>query len=444
VLRAASWAARARGTGFASVLLNAASLVGSNLISAAIGVVYWPLAARSFSTSEVGTASAALAATMLLGGLAALGTTTLLVGELPRRDTIDRSRLVITAVLVTGLAGAVLGLTFSALVPLLSPELRDFAGQWSTTPIVVVMVSATAVGAVVDHALIGLLRGEVQFARNTLLAVAKLVALLIVAGLPLPNRALALFSTWVAGTLVSFVVVIPLAGLGRLPLLAYKPKLEALRNLGLSALQHHALNLSLALPSAVLPLIVTVLLSATANAYFYVAAMFANMVYLAPLALSTSLYAVSSHDPAALVSRTRLTFLLSMLAALLANIFVAVAAPSLLALLGRGYADEVYWVLRVLMIAAFAVVIKMHFVALCQVKRLVGKAAIVVLLGGLAEITGASVGGRLGDLRTLTIGYVLVMCAEGILLAPVVLRLLSTSRSEVTRLQPSIAEHRRP
>jgi O-antigen/teichoic acid export membrane protein len=442
--RAASLAARVRGTSFSSVLLNAASLLGSNLISAALGVVYWPLAARSFSTSEVGTASAALAATMLLGGLSALGTTTLLVAELPRQNTIDRGRLVVTAVLVTALAGAVFGLSFSAVAPLLSPELRDFAGQWGATTIVVLMVSATAVGSVIDHALIGLLRGEVQFARNTVLAVAKLVALLVVAGLPPPNRGLALFSTWVAGTLVSFVVVIPLAGLGQLPLLAYKPKLEALRNLGLSALKHHVLNLSLGVPGSVLPLIVTVLLSATANAYFYVAAMFAQMVYLAPLALSTSLYAVSSHEPAALVSRTRLTLLLSMLAALLANIFVAVAAPPILALLGRGYVDEVYWVLRVLLLAAFPIVIKMHFVTLCQVKRLVGKAAIVVLLGGFAEIIGASVGGLLGDLRTLTIGYVLVIWAEGILLAPIVLRLLSARGSDVTRLQPSTADHRRP
>lgn len=443
VVRAASWTERARATGFTSVLLNAASLVGSNLISAALGFVYWPLAARSFSTSDVGTASAVLAAAMLLGGLSALGTTTLLVGELPRRNTIDRGRLVATAVLVTGLVGAVLGLTFAAVAPLLSPELRDLVGQPESATMVAVMVSATAVGAVVDHALIGLLRGEVQFARNTLLAGAKLLALVVVAGLPLPNRALALFSTSVVGTLLSFVVVIPVARLGRLPLRAYKPQLEALRHLGLTALQHHVLNLSLTVPGAVLPLIVTVYLSATANAYFYVAAMFANMVWLVPLALSTSLYAVSSHDPAALVSRTRLTFLLSMVAALLANIFVLVAAPPLLALLGRDYADEVYWVLRVLMLAAFPVAIKAHFVALCQVKRLVGRAAIVVLMGGLAEIIGASVGGVLGrDLHTLTICYVLVMCAEGIVLAPVTLRLLSRRNSDITRLQPSVAQNR--
>jgi hypothetical protein len=96
------------------------------------------------------------------------------------------------------------------------------------------------------------------------------------------------------------------------------------------------------------------------------------------------------------------------------------------------------------LLAAFPIVIKMHFVTLCQVKRLVGKAAIVVLLGGFAEIIGASVGGLLGDLRTLTIGYVLVIWAEGILLAPIVLRLLSARGSDVTRLQPSTADHRRP
>ena len=203
-----------------------------------------------------------------------------------------------------------------------------------------------------------------------------------------------------------------------------------LRHLGRSALQHHALNLSLQVPTSVLPLVVTVLLSATANAYFYVASMFASLVYMVPLALSTTLYAAASHAPAALASRTRFTFILSMAAGLCANVFFLVAARPILALLGRGYIDEVDWVLRILLIGVFPVTVKAHFVALCQVKRLVGRAALFVSVAGLVEIASAAVGAMLGDLHTLTVAYVLVICAEGIILAPVVLRLAAASSPE--------------
>lgn len=423
-MRLSTWRAGNRGTGFATVVLNAATLVGSNVVSAGLGVLYWPLAARSFAVADVGTASAALAATMLLGSLAALGTTTLLVGELPRRSTIERSRLIITALLVTGLTGAVLGLGFALLAPLLSPDLRSFATGWDSVAVVVVMVSASAVSGVIDHALIGLLKGEVQFGRNTVLAVVKLLALIVVAGLPLPNRALVLYGTWLVGTLASFVVIVPLAGFGRLPLEAYKPRVETMRHLGWSALQHHALNLSLQVPTSILPLVVTVLLSATANAYFYVASMFASVVYMIPLALSTTLYAVGSHLPSALASRARLTLLLSVLGGIAANVFFAVAARPLLGIIGRSYADEVESVLRILMLAVFPVTIKMHYIAFCQVKRRVGRAALLMSVAGIAEIAGAAIGGVLGDLNTLAVAYVLVLTAEGLLLSPVVIRLI--------------------
>jgi O-antigen/teichoic acid export membrane protein len=417
------WGAKSRGTGFAAVLVNAATLIGSNVVTAGLGVVYWPLAARSFAVADVGMASAALAATMLLGSLSAFGTTTLLVGELPRRSTIDRSRLVVTAMLVTGLAGAVLGVAFAVVAPLLSAELRSFVGEWDSAALVVLMVSLTAISGVVDHALIGLLRGEVQFGRNTLMAVVKLGALVVVAGLPVPNRALALYSTWLVGTMASFAVIVPLAGFGRLPRGAYRPQLEMLRHLGRSALQHHALNLSLQVPGSVLPLVVTVLLSATANAYFYVATTFASMVYMIPLALSTTLYAVSSHAPAALASRTRLTFVLSVAAGLLANVFALVAARPILSLIGRGYVDEVDWVLRILLIGVFPIIVKVHFVALSQIRKRVGRAAIFVSIAGVVEIGSAALGAVLGDLHTLTVAYVLTICAEGVILAPIVMRM---------------------
>lgn len=65
------------------LLLNAASMVGTTVITAGLGFVYWWLAARQFPQEAVGFASALISAMSLLGTLGMVGMGTLLIGEFP-------------------------------------------------------------------------------------------------------------------------------------------------------------------------------------------------------------------------------------------------------------------------------------------------------------------------------------------------------------------------
>ena len=422
-------AAGTRELGFSSVVLNAGTLVGTNLVSAGLGTLYWSIAARSFAVSEVGIVGAAVAATMLLGGLSVLGTGTLLVGELPRSSTVERSRLVVTAVTVSGLLGAVLGALFAIVAPVVSSDLRSFGTGLDRAAVIALTVSATAIGGVIDHALIGLLRGGLQLGRNALVAIVKLGALLVVAALPVQNAALALYATWLIGIVASFSVIVPLAGFGRLPAIAYRPQRDIVRRFGRSALQHHALNLALQVPGLLLPLLVTVLLSATANAYFYLASMIATFVYMIPVALSTTLYAVGAHQSSELASKARLTLALSLVGGICANVALLVATRPLLGLFGRAYADEVEWVLRVLVLGVFPATVKSHYVAVSQVKRRVSYAAMVISIAAVGELAGAALGATVAGLHGLTVAYVVALCIEAIVLAPTVLGTILSKRS---------------
>jgi hypothetical protein len=103
----------------------------------------------------------------------------------------------------------------------------------------------------------------------------------------------------------------------RLPLPSSKSRLESVqiapiqsgkssilaqwKKLGKAALQHHVLNLILLVPPLVLPLLVTIQLSAMDNAWFYVSFMLANLVFSLTYALTTALYAVSAARPSLLV-----------------------------------------------------------------------------------------------------------------------------------------------
>lgn len=279
--------------GLSTLFLNAGSLVATTVLTGGVGAVYWWVAAHAFSAADVGSASASIAATLLLAAISLMGTGTLLIGELATSTPLERCRLIATAMAVSTVSGAILGVGFAVGAPYVTNDLTLFNNPGAIV-LFGVTVGLSSAGLVVDNALVGILRSDIQLVRNVVLSVAKLAFLVGIAQLALPSGALAIYLSLFLSTLISFASVLHLAGFGRFPLSAYRPHLELLRRLGGSALQHHTLNLSLQLPSLIMPLLVTVLLSATLNGYFYIASMFSSLVFLAPAAMSTVLYAAGS------------------------------------------------------------------------------------------------------------------------------------------------------
>src|SRR5688572_26573364 len=169
-----SYLVRIRRLANRDLLMNAASMIGTTVITAGLGFVYWWLAARQFSQEAVGFASALISAMSLLGTLGMIGMGTLLIGELPRQPE-HRATLITTALVVAGGVSAALGIIFALIAPLVSVEFRPLAGGASTILLFTTGVVLTAVTLVLDQAMIGLLRGELQLWRNAIFALGKLV-----------------------------------------------------------------------------------------------------------------------------------------------------------------------------------------------------------------------------------------------------------------------------
>src|SRR5690242_16658174 len=69
------------------MLHNAGSLFGTTIVTSALGFVFWALAARLFNPHAVGFGSAAISAITVLGTIGMFGLNTLLIGELPHRES---------------------------------------------------------------------------------------------------------------------------------------------------------------------------------------------------------------------------------------------------------------------------------------------------------------------------------------------------------------------
>lgn len=404
-----------------SLLYNAASLFGTTVLTAGFGAAYWALAARIYPAAAVGLAAAAISAMILIGRLATLGLGTVLMGELSQHRGSKRG-LIYSATSISALVGTVIGAAFIVAAGRIAPELRALSEPVGIF-VFAIGVASTSSGFVLDQAFIGLLRGGIQLVRNTIASIAKLIALAAigVVGLAFPRLdGQSLFSTWVIGGVVSMAVIIAIprasgaataVSLWRLP--------EGLVGL---ALRHHLLNLSILAPSLLLPVLVTGLLSAEANAYFYIAYTIANLGWAVPAALATALYASGARDLDALSSRLRLSFWLSVGTGVLFNLFMSIGARPLLSLFGPTYANQAESLLLLLSLGIFPVTITSMYVPIIRLERRFLQGTAVMIGAMLTAFAGVVIGAGVMGLNGAGAGWLIGASVGSLPLLPTVFR----------------------
>jgi O-antigen/teichoic acid export membrane protein len=399
------------------ILVNAASLIGTTGVTTSLGFVYWWLAARQFQPEAVGLSSAAISAMILLGNVCILGLGTLLIGELPGQQGKEVS-LISAALIVAGGVGGCAGIIFALVAPFISANFQPLRANFESIALFTVGVSLTAITLVLDQALIGILHGELQLWRNTLFAGAKLAALVLIAFWLSHTMRLAIYATWVIGNAVSLTALAGYAMLkGKWSGRIHLPQWGLLRKLGHTALQHHAFNLILQAPNLILPLLVTMLLSATANAWFYVSYMLAGFGFLVCFALTTVLYATSSVQSTDLAPKARLTLGLATSTCLLTNCIFLFGARQILGLFGHIYAEQAAWSLRILGLGAFPLIIKDHYVTVCRIQGRILNALLPTATGLLLESGAAALGGHISGLQGLNLGWVIGVTIEALFMS---------------------------
>lgn len=418
-----------------AILTNSVSLMGTTVVTSGLGFVYWWLAARSFTADSVGVGSAAVSAMFLLGTAGTVGFTTLLVHEIPRRPGRVRA-LVSGAVVIAGGVSAALGLAFALVAPAISSQL-PLARSAGDVLVFVAGVSSTAIGFVVDQALIGLLLGTWQLWRNIAMAAIKLVALLALARLMGGGSATAIFGAWAIGNCLSLALAAAFIANRHRGASSYVPAWGLVSSLGRSAAIHHAYNLTVMTPWMTLPIVAATLVTARQSGLFYPAYLMAGSLFLVPGALSSVLFAVGAHDPDALRERTRFTLGLSAALGLAAMIIVEPISGLLMGLFGHSYGVEGAGLLRLLVLAFPAQVIKSHYVAISRIRARVSSTLPFIVGVSACEVVAASIGALWGGIDGLVLGWLAVVLLESLAMAPAVLRTVGVGQMPPTALDPA-------
>jgi O-antigen/teichoic acid export membrane protein len=397
-------------------------LVAASVITSATGFVFWWFAARQYPVADLGLAGAAVSAMLLLSQIAVLGFGTALAGVLHHERR--AASLAVTAMTASGVAGVALGLAFGLLAPLLSADLEPIRATPLALAIFVIGVAVTAVVAVLDQVLIAVSRRLAQLTRNVVFGVGRLL-LLAMAVVLLAPEGMAIYAAWLAGTVLSLIVILPLVLRSRpsggvLPLMWSR-----LREMATDALTHHVVNLSRSASVWLLPVLVTITLSSEANAGFYVAFLMANLIVLVGKEATFTLYIVGARAPDTLWHQARFTFGLSAVATLIGTVAFTLLGRPLLALFGESYADSAYPTVAILALSALPVLVKDHWIAIHRVRGSVSTAAIVGVVTLVIELAAAAVGALWAGLIGFAVLRLVALVLEAAFMAPLLLRAMA-------------------
>ena len=401
------------------LLRNAGSLLATTGLTSLFGFVYWVIAAREFSQQAVGYGSATVSAMTLLGTIGMFGLGTMLLGELPRRS--QRGGLFAATLVVSGAGSLLLGFGFPPVAQAFGAHFPGIIGTPARLVLFAVGVAVTGATMVLDEGTIGLLRGGVVLTRNLVMSVVKLIVLPVVALVLHDAFGVGLELAWVTGTIVSLLPAAFMLSRDGARIL-HRPDWAALRGLGRVALAHNWLNLAIQTPPRIFPVLVTIVVSPSANAAFYVAWMLINFLFMVPASLSTVLFAIVSAAPEVIAEKLRFVLRLSLLIGVPAMIVLAVGAKFALGLFGAGYAHLATVPLLLLIVTYIPGLTKTQYIAVCRATNRVSRAALVLTIAALCELAAVVIGGKLGGLNGLSLGYLGVTIIEGIVTAPTVLR----------------------
>lgn len=403
------------------LLVNSGALVIGAAVTAMLGFLFWWFAARVFPPHAVGLAAAMISIMSLLGLIGEFGLGTLLMAE-SQRGAREAPGLISAALLAAFVSSILFGVACLGLVSLSPLKLGSALLSVDYGLLFIAGCAITGLVMTIDGALVGLLQSSLQMYRKVAFSIVKLALLPALAFLmPWWPQEVTIFAAWIVGNLLS-VLVLLLSSICRSHAVWSAPNFMALKRQVPEVFGHHLLNLAAEGPGLIMPYLVTVIFAADVNAAFYAAWMIFNVVLLVPASLTTMQFAMGSLQPGAIATRMTFSLLLCVVVSVAAGVGFMFMSGWTLGWFGPSYAAIGGPMLQVLGLAIFAVALKHHYIAVQRLRGRMVRAAMLVGLGGAAELTFAIIGAKLDGLQGFTWGWLCAACLEGAFVLPSVWR----------------------
>ncbi|HEX7101474.1 MAG TPA: polysaccharide biosynthesis C-terminal domain-containing protein [Nitrolancea sp.] len=387
--------------------VNTVMLMINAIISATLGYPFWLLATRLFDPAAVGLGSAAISAIRLCSQIGLLGIGAAVTLLLPRQQQhpSDLLNAAITSVTVSAL---IFGSGFLVLAAVFFHQFRFLVVSPAYALAFLALNVVSVLVILQDSIFIALRRADRVAARSIAQAFAAIatlgVASLVLHAGGVPAILLAWIGAFVASSLLGYWYLRRnVAGYKFRPL-ATRATTRSLLHVGIP---QSMLNLSIAAPGFILPILVTEVLSPTSNAYWYIVWMFGGLVFAVPKAASGALFAESSHAPAKANQQARQSIRLCLILGLPMAAGMALFANWGLQLMGSAYAHAGATPLRILVLGTFPSTLIYAFISRERSANRTCEPTLLAISSGVLSVIGAVFGGIYAGLMGVAIAWVL-------------------------------------
>lgn len=357
---------------------NGYALVFSSAATSGLGMVYWILAAHTYSTETIGLNSALISAMIFLANVAQLNLMNALNRFLPTAGQ-KSWHMVVYAYVISLVMAVGSSLIFILGLSIWAPEL----GFLSSSPTFILwFVVATMVWCIFvlqDSTLIGLRQSSWVPVENVLFALAK-IGLLVGLAAMLPR-----YGVFVSWTLAVLITIVPTNFLIFGWLIPRNMRTVSDQTESITPRQivkylagdYFGSLVSLAAIS-LLPIIIVVRVGATANAYFYLSWTIAYTLYLVSRNMGMSLITEAATDQRKLNLYSYRTFIQTARLLVPLVIIIVLAAPNILRLFGKSYSIEGATLLRLLCLSALPNIVTSIYTSVVRVQRRMKKLVLIL------------------------------------------------------------------
>jgi O-antigen/teichoic acid export membrane protein len=395
--------------------------------TAATGLVYWIIAARSYSAHSVGLNSALISSMMFVAGIASLNLPNVLVRFLPHSGRHTHKR-VVGSYCVSAVVALCAAATFVVGVTAWAPRLSFLRTDHGLQAWFVFSTIAWCLFAIQDSVLTALGRAVWVPIENAVFSVVKLGLLVALAT---SMRAYGIFVSWTLAMLASVIGVNLIIFAKLIPRRANDVRARVISMRDRAFVRYfaadYACSVALLSGAGLMPVIVTTARGPTTNAYWALAYAVMLPLYVFAQSIGTSLMLHGSKDSAELPALTRKAALQGMRVLVPVVVLLLLLAPYLLSLFGRTYADHSTTVLRLLALGAVPNFVLALAVSVARVQRRLRRALVaitveaVVALGlatPLVHATGATGAGIACLTAQCLVAAVLLLTARRWMVAP--------------------------
>lgn len=273
-----------------SLYRNSIYLMLSTGVMAVFGFFFWMINARLYSAKQVGIGTTLISVMTLISSFSLLGLGNSLIKYLPTSD--KKNKKINTSFTLVGLTSIFISIFFLVFLKTFSPKLLFVRESIIFSLLFILFIVFSSLNIISENVFIAYRSSKFVLIKNTISSIVKLIFPIFLVALGAYGIVVSMGIAMTFAFLLSLVILI--LRFDYLP----KPIIDRIvvKRMTKFSLGNYIAGFIGELPVMVLPILITNSIGARFSAYFYIAMMIANLLYIIPMAASQSLFAEGSYS----------------------------------------------------------------------------------------------------------------------------------------------------